>query len=187
MPVPALVLVLAFAACTPSPPSPAASSSPDSLLLGGETCRTGAECATGSCSLGMCAGYLMGSTELAREVMAPAVRAVASDPAVAAGLLALAGEVLADADNDRFVRARAADALSLLPAATAVPLLAPFLADPEEPVRFFAARALHRAGDARGTEALRGFLDHPSRAVRTMAAEAVQGGARGSHQGVTSR
>lgn len=165
--------LLLFAACEGSPGPVTAAADAEGLLFGGQSCRKDTECATGVCSLGMCAGYLMASHELARETMAPAFKAAGADPVTSRALLEAAASVLSDPENDRFLRSRAADAIGLLGPAVAVPALAPFLEDQDEPVRFFAARALHRNGDPRGTAVLRAFLHHPAKAVRALAADAL--------------
>lgn len=146
----------------------------ESLLFGGEKCRADSECAAGRCSLGMCVGFLMNSVEAVRVAQHDRLRRAARDPGLRSRMVEVLGQVLGDADGDPFLRARAAHALSALPAADARPLLGDRLGDPEEPVRFQAARSLHRLGDPRGTEALRAFLGHDSPAVRALARHALE-------------
>jgi len=148
---------------------------PEALLVGGETCRVASDCATKVCSLGMCMGYLMASTEMARLAMATVIVDAAKDRGLASSLQNLASEVLADHENDRFVRARAADLIGLLPPEIARPGLVKYLDEEDEAIRFFAARGLHRSGDGRGTEVLKSFLGHPSPAVRSLCEAALAG------------
>lgn len=145
----------------------------ESLLFGGERCRADSECAAGRCSLGMCVGFLMNSVEAVRIAQHERLRQAARDPDLRLGMVEVLGQVLRDADGDPFLRARAAHALSAMPAQVAGPILGERLEDPEEPVRFQAARSLHRLGDLRGTEALRAFLEHDSPAVRALARDAL--------------
>ncbi len=145
----------------------------ESLLFGGEPCGADADCPGGRCSLGMCVGFLMNSVEAVRIAQHERLRQAARDPILRARLVAVLAQVIGDAQGDPFLRARAAHALSAIPAAEAAPVLDRRLADPEEPVRFQAARSLHRLGDPRGTERLRGFLEHGSAAVRALARYAL--------------
>lgn len=146
---------------------------PESLLFGGETCRDPSECPSERCSLGTCVGFLMNSIEETRMVQHERLVRAAMDAETRRGMAAVLVQVLGDSDGDPFLRARAAQALSALPAPEAVPILEKRLQDAEEPVRFQAARSLHRLGDPRGTEALRAFLDHPSAPVRDLARHAL--------------
>jgi HEAT repeat protein len=171
--LPAIALL---AACAGQAAAPArAPDDPEGFLFGGERCKAAADCATGTCSLGICLGFLTTSTDLGRDRAGAALARGARDAALADGLDREAGEVLGARDADRFVRSRAADAYRFLPPALGLARLPAFLDDPEDPVAFFVARALHALGDARGTERLRTFLDHPSEAVRALAREALGG------------
>jgi HEAT repeat protein len=143
------------------------------------------DCSSRLCSVGLCLGYLAASTEEARETVAPALRAVAAS-APPGAVEALLDGVLADRSSDSYVRGRAADAFRHLPAEAAVRVLPSFLADVDEPVRFFAARALAAAGDPRGREALAAWRDHPAEAVRILAARATGGPVPGD-QGVNRK
>lgn len=145
----------------------------ESLLFGGEPCRADADCPVERCSLGMCVGFLMNAVEAVRIAQHERLRQAARDPILRTRLVAVLAQVLEDAQGDPFLRARAAHALSAVPAAEAAPILDRRLADPEEPVRLQAARSLHRLGDPRGTEGLRGFLAHGSAAVRALARYAL--------------
>lgn len=146
----------------------------ESLLFGGERCRADSECAAGRCSLGMCVGFLMNSIEAVRIAQHERLRRAARDPTLRPRMVEVLGQVLRDADGDPFLRARAAHALSAMPAAEAGPILGERLGDPQGPVRLQAARSLHRLGDPRGTEALRTFLEHDLPAVRALARYALE-------------
>jgi len=122
--------------------------------------------------VGLCLGYLAGSSEEARATVAPALVQVAVAPGGEA-VETFLSDALSDRSSDPFVRGRAADAFRHLPPGAAVRVLPPYLDDPDEPVRFFAARALAAAGDARGRDALARFRDHPAEAVRLLARRAL--------------
>lgn len=143
------------------------------LLFGGEPCRQDADCASGRCSLGMCAGLLMNAIEAVRGAQHERLRQAARDQGVRERLAEMLVQVLHDSQGDAYLRARAALALSALPLEMVGTVLAGVLEDPEEPVRFQAGRSLHRLGDSRGTEVLRSFLKHESAAVRALARHAL--------------
>jgi HEAT repeat protein len=124
--------------------------------------------------MGMCIGYLAGSTERVRGRMAPGLVGAARDPAVSRELTDSLILVLQDAGSDPYHRARAADALRHVRCEDCPRSLAGVLEDPQEPVRFFAARSLHHLGDARGTRALEVFSQHSSEAVRALARMALE-------------
>ena len=180
-----LILVVLAVSCTGNAAGDGAGNDPESILLGGHKCMEATDCPSRLCSVGLCLGYLAASTEEARETVAPALRAVAAS-AQPGAVEALLDAVLADRSSDSFVRGRAADAFRHLPADAAVRVLPPFLADVDEPVRFFAARALAAAGDPRGREALAAWRDHPAEAVRILAARAL-GDAASGDQGVNRK
>jgi len=170
----AVLAGLVLAGC----PAPAEVSHPpvgaESLLYGVQRCRRGAECATGLCSLGTCQGYLTSTTEISRDAVAGPLReAAAGDPDLAREIVGILSDVLAETDSDAFIRARAADAFQHLPPGWGRAALPKYLADSDDPVRFFAARALHVLGDPSGDPVLRSFLDHRSADVRQLAREAL--------------
>lgn len=152
--------------------------SAEGLLFGGQRCTDNRDCGTRSCSYGMCNGFLMVPTDIHRSAMAPGIRKAAENPSIRKEMVELLSLTLGDLASDPYLRGRAADACSLLPASLAVPLVTPHLEDPEAPVRFHAARSLHRLGDPRGTRALRAFLEHPSEAVSALARLELQGPSR---------
>jgi len=196
-----LILGACGPACSGRGASDMAVADPESILWGGHKCQEARDCPSNLCSVGMCLGYLAASTEEARDTAAPALKAVvAAFPPERAGAAdgfakeALAGDeaasgasmktgaveamlasALSDRSSDPYVRGRAADAFRHLPPDAAMRVLPQFLADADEPVRFFAARALAAAGDPRGREALAAFRDHPSEAIRTLAVRALDG------------
>ncbi len=169
-----LILGACGPACSGRGASDVAAADPESILWGGHKCREGSDCPSSLCSVGMCLGYLAASTEEARDTAAPALKAVValSEPGVVEALLVSA---LSDRSSDPYVRGRAADAFRHLPPDAATRVLPQFLADADEPVRFFAARALAAAGDPRGRDALAAFRDHASEAIRTLALRALDG------------
>lgn len=154
---------------TPEQADSPLSSSAESLLFGGERCSSDRECSSGSCSYGICNGFLMVATDSYRGSMAGGILKAAADPARLKEVTRLLSITLGDFESDPFLRARAADACGLLPVEQARPLLIGHLEDREAPVRFFAARSLHRLGQASGTRVLRSFQSHPSQAVRMLA------------------
>ncbi len=166
---------------------PDAGTTAESLLFGGEACRENWECAAGRCSLGMCVGFLMSAVEAARLKQEGRLREAARDPAMRVRMVNLLGQVLADPEGDTFLRARAAQALSLLPAGEVTGLLVRALDTPEEAVRFQAARSLHRLGDSRGTKALEAFLQHDSAPVRALARYVLDHEAAKTPHGVSTR
>ncbi|NOZ00967.1 MAG: HEAT repeat domain-containing protein [Deltaproteobacteria bacterium] len=164
-----LALTMWLACGRPDESAKTGSLNAESVLFGGDRCSADEECASGSCSFGMCNGFLMSPTDAMRAEMAPKVRRVARDPRHRDELVNMLAITLKDKETDPYLRGRAADACALLPSEIAIPMLVPYLEAAAVPVRFFAARSLHRLGDARGTKALRTFLEHPSQAVRMMA------------------
>jgi hypothetical protein len=170
----ALLILATVAGCVGRSGTLPAAAAPDvdGLLFGLDRCRADVDCPSGTCSVGMCVGYLTVSTELARERIAP--RLAGASGALREGLVDAARTVLEDPATSATVRGRAADALGVLGGSLATAALRNAVADPSEPVRFFAARALHRQGDAGGTRALREFAAHRAEAIRALAAGALE-------------
>lgn len=169
----AALILAAVAGCAgrTGPLPAAAAPDVDGLLFGLDRCRADVDCPSGTCSVGMCVGYLTVSTELARERIAP--RLAGASGALRAGLVDAALAVLEDPATSATVRGRAADALGVLGGSKALAALRGAVVDPSEPVRFFAARALHRQGDPAGTAVLREFAGHRAEAVRALASGAA--------------
>lgn len=169
----AVVLAVAVAGCVPDAHRPAAAPPPDvdGLLFGMARCRVSEECSTGVCSMGMCVGFLMVSTDLERARIGGVLSGTGA-PLRNDLIEALAG-VVGEFETSGVVRARAADALGYLGGDRALRVLSARLDDPIAPVRFFAARSLHRMGDPDGTRVLETFRDHPAEAVRALVAAAL--------------
>jgi len=115
----------------------------------------------------------MTATDARRMVMLENLREAARDRDTLDGLVRALSFTLADVESDPFLRSRAADAASALPRRYVAPMVADYLDDDMQSVRFFTARTLHRMGDQRGTDALKDFLEHRSESVRDMAARAL--------------
>lgn len=82
--------------------------------------------------------------------------------------------VQALADNDRWVRYLAADALANIGATNSVDSIVSLLRDPDQDVRFAAAAALGKLGDPKAIKSLREVLKRDNGYVKIAAEESLE-------------
>lgn len=178
-----MLLALLVSACQTDPASPPSGPVPDeawvqSVLRGSPAaCDEDAQCASGVCQFGNCAGALAVDQrwlqeELARRLAEGAARSPEARALVVAGLAAIAEDVGAEGAR---TRGRAAFVASFLPGEEATAFLVGLLDDPSPIVRREVALALASRGDDRAlTQVLLDLHDGAAR-WRAEAARALGG------------
>lgn len=139
-------------------------------LIGGNPCIRDSDCLSGICAEESCIGFLMLSSDSARNVVGARISKVYADDSDSAQALAvMATSIVSDELTEVFFRARAVDLFRFLPCVLAEKHVGVFLKSDEEPVRFYAARVLATCGNKAGRDELEKFGNHESEAIRRLA------------------
>jgi len=127
----------------------------EDLLISGSKCVKNADCDTGMCRFGMCAGMLVATRPMDRLRIGLNIRKLCvSRPNLRREVLNRAADFLQVQGSDAIVQGRAAQTIGMLCKGRECKPLTDCLAREKDPLRFYCATGLAMAGDSAAKKVL---------------------------------